>query len=62
MKTFAELEAERPQDFQNPEKTPEQLVADEQCRQIQRNYEAKHTPIETDEDRANLDEYPQEEE
>lgn len=38
--------------------TPKQLAAEEQRRQIKREYEAKHTPIETDEDRANTDEYP----
>jgi hypothetical protein len=38
--------------------TPEQRAAEEQRRQAQRDYEAKHTAIETDEDRANTDEYP----
>jgi hypothetical protein len=42
--------------------TPEQRAAEEQRRQAQREHEAKHTPIETDEDRADLDEYPQDEE
>jgi hypothetical protein len=40
--------------------TPEQLAAEEQRRKIKAEYEALHTPIETDEDRANLDEYPAE--
>jgi hypothetical protein len=40
---------------------PEQLAAEEQRRKIKREYEAKHTPIETDEDRANTEEYPQDE-
>lgn len=41
---------------------PEQLAAEEQRRKIKREYEAKHTPIETDEDRANAEEYPEEDE
>jgi len=40
--------------------TPEQRAAEEQRRQAQREHEAKHTAIETDADRANLDEYPTE--
>jgi hypothetical protein len=42
--------------------TPEQRAAEEQRRQAQRDHEAKHTAIETDEDRANTDEYPTEDE
>jgi hypothetical protein len=42
--------------------TPEQFQAEEQRRKVKAEYEARHTPIETDEDRANLDEYPQDEE
>jgi hypothetical protein len=42
--------------------TPEQRAAEEQRRQAQRDHEAKHTAIETDEERANLDEYPAEDE
>jgi hypothetical protein len=42
--------------------TPEQFQAEEQRRKVKVEYEARHTPIETDEDRANLDEYPQDEE
>ena len=38
--------------------TPEQLAEDERLRQAKRDYEALHTPIETDEDRADKDEYP----
>ncbi len=38
--------------------TPEQFAAEEQRRQIHREYEATRTAIETDEDRANTDEYP----
>ena len=38
--------------------TPEQFAAEEQRRKVKAEYEAKHTLIETDEDRANTDEYP----
>jgi hypothetical protein len=38
--------------------TPKQLEIEEHCRKLQRQYEASITPIETDEDRANTDEYP----
>jgi hypothetical protein len=41
--------------------TPEQRAAEEQRRQAQRDHEAKHTPIETEADRANTDEYPEDE-
>jgi hypothetical protein len=40
--------------------TPEQRAAEDQRRQAQREHEAKHTAIETDETRANTDEYPTE--
>jgi hypothetical protein len=40
--------------------TPEQRAAEDQRRQAQRDHEAKHTPIETEADRANTDEYPEE--
>jgi hypothetical protein len=42
--------------------TPEQLAEDERRRQVQRDYEALHTAIETDEDRADPEKYPQESE
>jgi hypothetical protein len=42
--------------------TPEQFAAENQRRKVKAEYEAKHTPIETDEDRANTDEYPTEDE
>ena len=42
--------------------TPEQLAEEERRRNVKRDYEALHTPIETDEDRANKDEYPDEDE
>ena len=40
---------------------PAQLAEEERQRQAQREYEAKHTAIETEADRANADEYPDEE-
>ena len=53
---FDEVEAELLKQFKSI--TPEQLAEEERRREIQRNYEAQHTPIETDEDRADKDEYP----
>jgi len=38
----------------------EQHAEEERLRQIQREWEAAHTAIETDEDRADTDEYPEE--
>jgi len=55
---FDEVEAELMKQFKAI--TPEQLAEDERRRQVKRDYEALHTPIETDEDRANTDEYPEE--
>jgi hypothetical protein len=55
-----DLEADLLRKFK--EITPEQLAADEQKRKAQSEYEALHTTIETDEDRANKDEYPDEDE
>jgi len=40
--------------------TPEQLAEEERRRKVKRDYEALHTPIETDEDRADTDEYLEE--
>lgn len=54
---FGEVEAELMRQFKAI--TPEQLAEDERRRQVKRDYEAIHTPIETDEDRANTDEYPE---
>ena len=42
--------------------TPEQLAEDERRRKIKRDYDALHTAFETDEDRADLNEYPEGEE
>jgi len=40
----------------------EQHAEEERLRQIQRDWEAAHTAIETEADRADPDEYPEEEE
>jgi len=42
--------------------TPEQRLQENIARKIQKDYEALHTAVETDDDRANLDEYPEGEE
>lgn len=42
--------------------TSEQLAEEERRRKVKREYEAQHMAIETDEDRADLDEYPEGEE
>jgi hypothetical protein len=39
--------------------TPEQLAAEEQRRKAVAEYDAKHTAIETDADRADAEEYPE---
>jgi hypothetical protein len=53
---MSNMEAELRKQFQAI--TPEQLAEDERLRQAKRDYEALHTPIETDEDRADKDKYP----
>jgi hypothetical protein len=55
---FDEVESELIKQFRAM--TPEQLAEEERRRQVKREYEALHTPIETDEDRANKDENPDE--
>jgi hypothetical protein len=55
---FDEVEAELMKQFKAI--TPEQLAEDERRRQVKRDYEALHTPIETDEERADKYEYPDE--
>ena len=55
---FNEVEAELIKQFKAI--TPEQRAEEERQRQIQRGWEAAHTAIETDEDRGNKDEYPDE--
>jgi hypothetical protein len=57
---FNEVETELLKQFKSL--TPEQLAEEERQRQIKREYEAQHTAIETDEDRANADEYPEDDE
>jgi hypothetical protein len=56
MNMFDQLEAEMLKQFKAI--TPEQHAEEERRRQIQRDWEAAHTAIETDEDRANTEEYP----
>ena len=51
-----EMEAELRKQFKAI--TPEQRAEEERQRQIQRDWDAAHTAVETDEDRANEDEYP----
>ncbi len=55
---FNEVEAELIKQFKAI--TPEQRAEEERQRQIQRDWEAAHTAFETDEDRADKDEYPDE--
>ena len=57
---FDEFEAELLKQFKAI--TPEQRTEEERRRQIQRDWEAAHTAVETDADRANIDEYPVEDE
>ena len=57
-KLFDEVEAELLRQFKSI--TPEQLEKDERLRNAKRDYEALHTAIETDEDRADPEKYPQE--
>jgi hypothetical protein len=54
---FDQLEADMLKQFKAI--TPEQHEEEARRRQIQRDWEAAHTAIETDEDRANTDEYPE---
>ena len=56
---FDEHESKLLQEFKSI--TPEQLTKEILERKIKREYEALHTSIETDADRANKDEYPDEE-
>jgi hypothetical protein len=42
--------------------TPEQLAQEERQRKVQREYEALHTATETEADRADKDEYPDDDE
>jgi hypothetical protein len=56
---FDEVEAELLKQFKAL--TPKQLEIEEHRRKLQRQYEASITPVETDEDRADKDEYPDDE-
>jgi hypothetical protein len=56
---FDEVEAELLVQFKAL--TPKQLEIEEHRRKLQRQYEASITPVETDEDRADKDEYPDDE-
>jgi len=56
---FDEVEAELLKQFKAL--TPKQLEIEEHRRKLQREYEASITAIETDEDRADKDEYPDDE-
>lgn len=56
---FDEVEAELLKQFKAI--TPEQLAEENRLRRIKSEYEALHTPIETDEDRADKYEYPDDE-
>ena len=47
MNTLAELEAENPEGFRNPTRTPEQEAESARIRAIKREYEAANTPTET---------------
>jgi hypothetical protein len=57
---FDQVEAELMKQFKAI--TPEQLAEDERRRQVKRDYEALHTPIETEEDRNDKYEYPDDDE
>ena len=51
-----QMEAEMFKQFRTM--TPEQRAEEERQRQIQRDWEAKHTAVETEEDRNDKYEYP----
>jgi hypothetical protein len=61
-KTMAELEAESPEGFINPKRTPQEWKELEERTKFIREQEAQNTAIETDEDRADPEEYPEDEE
>jgi len=58
MNIFDEFDAELLRQFKSI--TPEQQAEEARQRKIQREWEAKHTAIETDADRADTEEYPEE--
>ena len=55
---FDEVEAELLKQFKSV--TPKQMEIEEHRRKLQREYEASTMSVETDADRANTDEYPEE--
>jgi hypothetical protein len=57
---FDEVEAELLRQFKAL--TPKQLEIEEHRRKLQRQYEASLNNVETDEDRADPDEYPEDDE
>jgi len=57
---FNEVEAELLKQFKAI--TPEQFEKDERLRKAKSDYEALHTPIETEEDRNDRYEYPDDDE
>ena len=57
---FDEVEAELLGQFKAL--TPKQLEIEEHRRKLQRQYEASIAPVETDEDRSDPDEYPEDDE
>jgi len=58
MNLFDQVESELLRQFR--EAPQEQRAEEDRLRKIQREWEAKHTAIETDADRADQDEYPEE--
>jgi hypothetical protein len=61
-KTMAELEAESPEGFINPKRTPQEWKELEERNKAVRKQEAQSTAIETEEDLADPEEYPEDEE
>lgn len=55
IKTLAELEQENPDDFHNPVRTPEQEAETERLTKLKRDYEAIHTPRQTEPDEIDED-------
>lgn len=63
MNLFDEMQADLLKQVARYKAIPaEQHAEEERRRQIQRDWEAAHTAIETDEDRADTDEYPEDDE
>ena len=63
MNLFDEMQADLLKQVARYKAIPaEQHAEEERRRQIQRDWEAAHTAIETDDDRADTDEYPEDDE